>query len=41
MCPVRLLYGDVGDVEKMEKDRTLMLHPIMTDRMRSVATSTY
>ena len=38
--PVRLTYGDVGDEEKLEKDRTLMLRPIMTDWTRPVATST-
>ena len=27
MRPVRLTYGDVGDIEKLEKDRTLMLCP--------------
>ena len=40
MHPVRLTYSDVGDTEELEKDRTLMLHPIVTDRMRPVATST-
>ena len=37
---VRLMYGDVGDTEKVENDRTLMLCPIMTDRTRPVATGT-
>ena len=40
MRVVRLTYGDIGDVEKLEKDRTLMLHPFVTDRMRPVATGT-
>ena len=40
MRPVRLTYGDVGDAEKVEKDRMLMLRPIVIDRMRSVATGT-
>ena len=40
MRPVRLTYDDVGDVEKVEKDRTLMLRPIVTDRMRPVAAGT-
>ena len=31
MRVVRLTYGDIGDVEKLEKDRTLMLRPIVTD----------
>ena len=34
------MYGDVGDIEKLEKDRTLMLRPIVTDQMRPVATGT-
>ena len=38
MRPVRLMYGDVDDEEKLEKDRTLMLRPIVTDRTRLVAT---
>ena len=37
---VRLTYGDVGDAEKVEKDRMLMLRPIMTDRTRPVVTGT-
>ena len=37
---VRLMYGDVGDIEKVEKDRTLMLRPIVTHRTRPVATGT-
>ena len=37
MRPVRLTFGDVGDAEKLEKDRTLMLRPIVTDRTRPVA----
>ena len=37
---VRLTYGDVGDTEKLEKDRTLMLRPIVTDRTHPVATGT-
>ena len=32
MRPVRLTNGDVGDAEKLEKDRTLVLCPIVTDR---------
>ena len=40
MRPVRLTHGNVGDIEKVEKDRTLMLHPIVTDRTRSVTTGT-
>ena len=28
--PVRITYDDVGDAEKVEKDRTLMLRPIVT-----------
>ena len=40
MHPVRLTYGDVGDAEKLEKDRTLMLRPIVTDRMRPATTRT-
>ena len=40
MRPVRLTYGDVDDEEKLEKDRTLMLRPIVTDRTRLVATGT-
>ena len=40
MRPVKLTYGDVGDAKKVEKDRTLMLRPIMTDRMHPVATGT-
>ena len=31
MLPVRLTYGDLGDAEKLEKERTLMLRPIVTD----------
>ena len=37
---VRLMYSDVDVEEKLEKDRTLMLHPFVTDRMRPVATGT-
>ena len=40
MRPVRLTYGDVGDEKKVEKDRTLMLRPIVPDRMRPVVTKT-
>ena len=40
MHPVRLTNSDVGDTEKLEKDRMLTLRPIMIDRMRPVATST-
>ena len=40
MCPVRLTYGDVGNAEKLEKDRTLMPRPIVTYRTRSVMTGT-
>ena len=38
--PVWLTYSDVGDTEKLEKDKTLTLRPIMTDRTRPVATGT-
>ena len=38
--PIRLTYDDVGDAEKVEKDRTLMLCPIMTDRTHPVVTGT-
>ena len=37
MRPVRLTYGDVGDAEKVVKDRMLMLHPIVTDRTCLIA----
>ena len=37
MHPVRLTYSDVGDVEKLEKDQTLMLHSVMVDRTCLVA----
>ena len=37
---VRLMYGDVGDAEKVEKDRMLMLRPIVTDRTCSDTTGT-
>ena len=37
---IRLTYGDVGDAEKVEKDWTLMLRPIVIDRTRPVATGT-
>ena len=37
---VRLTYGDIGDTEKLEKDRTLMLCPIVTNRTRPVVTGT-
>ena len=40
MRPVRLTYGDVGDTEKLEKDQTLMLRPIVTDRTRPVMSGT-
>ena len=40
MRVVRLTYGDIGDVEKLEKDRTLMLRPIVIDRTRPVVTGT-
>ena len=40
MRPVRLTYVDVGDTEKLEKDRMLMLRPIVTDRTRPVTTGT-
>ena len=32
--------ADVGDAEKVEKDRTLMLRPIRTNRTRPVAAGT-
>ena len=38
--PVRLTYGDIGDIEKLEKDWTLMLRSIMTDRTCPVVTGT-
>ena len=34
------MYGDIGDTEKLEKDRTLMLRLIVTDRTRPVVTGT-
>ena len=34
------MYGDVGDAKKLEKDRTLMLRPIVIDRTHPVATGT-
>ena len=37
---MRLTYGDIGDAEKVEKDQTLMLRPIVIDRTRSVVTGT-
>ena len=40
MRSVRLTYSDVGDIEKLEKDRTLILCPIMIDRARPVTTGT-
>ena len=40
MRPVRLTYGDVGNAEKLEKDRTLMLRPIVIDWTRPVVTGT-
>ena len=40
MRPVRLMYGDVGDAEKVEKDQTLMMRPIVTDRTRPVMSGT-
>ena len=40
MCPIRLTYGDVGNIEKLEKDRKLMLRPIVTDRTCLVASGT-
>ena len=40
MHPVRLMYGDVGNIEKVEKDWTLMLRPIMTDRTCPIVTGT-
>ena len=40
MHSIRLTYGDVGDTEKLEKDRTLTLRPIVTDWTRPVATGT-
>ena len=36
MRPVRLTYGDVGRVEKLESDRTLVLRPITIDWTRPV-----
>ena len=35
-----LTYGDIGDTEKLEKDQTLMLRPILIDRTRPVVTGT-
>ena len=40
MRPVRLTYGDIGDAKKVEKDWTLMLRLIVTDRTCSIATGT-
>ena len=40
MRPVRLTYGDVGDAEKVVKDWTLMLCPIVIDQMRPVIAGT-
>ena len=40
MRSVRLTYGDVGDIEKLEKDQTLTLRLIVTDRTCLVATRT-
>ena len=40
MRSVRLTYDDVGNAEKLEKDRTLVLCPIVTDRTHPVATDT-
>ena len=40
MRPVKLMYGDVGNTKKLEKDRTLTLCPIVTNRTRPVATGT-
>ena len=34
------MYGDVGNAEKVEKDRTLMLRPIVTDWTRPITTGT-
>ena len=36
MRPVRLTNGDVGDAEKLEKDWTLVLRPIVIDWTRPV-----
>ena len=38
MRSVRLMYGDIGDAKKLEKDQTLMLRPIVTDWTRPVVT---
>ena len=40
MHPVRLTYDDVGDTEKLEKDQTLTVRPIVTDRTCPVVTGT-
>ena len=40
MRPVRLTYGDVGRVEKLESDRMLVLRSIATDRTRPVMSGT-
>ena len=37
---IKLTYGDVGDTEMVEKDRMLMLRPIVTDLTCPVAAST-
>ena len=37
---VRLMYGDVGDTEKVVKDQTLMMRPIVTDRTRPITAGT-
>ena len=38
--PVRVTYDDTGRADKLESDRTLVLHPIAIDRMRLVMSGT-
>ena len=35
-----MMYGDVGNTERLEKDRTLTLRPIVIDRTRPVTIGT-